>query len=656
MVTPTSRYRSDLIELAWSIERKYGLPPGADESLGSSSNGAEGSFGLITGGVTLPDPTYEWEPFYGVGVVDRNFNFPVQGREILEGSIPTIYLTHDNSRLALEQIMGLIFNNTEVSAEASTVTTTSKSLNDASSATFEADDVKNVSGWASGASAMEVLEETNGGGTGSAADEANAHDDTAATLAISFDDITDRLYIGSPTPFTQVRIDVGGTPNSVVATLAVEYSTISGAYIAGSIVQDGTSIDSKSFAIDGIIVLDPPPNWGRTPEGSGADNRYWIRLNFGSATITTGTLIVDIDIYTGVPTHVVIIGQPNDSDVEQEENIWKDTFAYIGPPKGTTVAAGTEDTDGEFLINVFSDRGLTRPGWHGKAPSTSGSIKYSIHNIERIVTTSGILPDATSKILNVRETLVQQSFTIGARFTAEDGARFTTNYTGNKISRSTFNFEEGRPVTYSLDFIAQDVRHDLGAAATELKFSGDVVNPTFRQVNEQPYFFSRAELRFDGTAFARFRRLSLSIDNQLDPRYYVTQGNTIDNRQTLFEILEGRRQISLTGSVDLDDRVADAQFMRWLLNQGFTDADVRDMATLEGITLVIELERLIDGSGPTFDRITFTLPSGTLGANNVGLIFRRASHPIPAPPDVHHTIDLDMIASSVQIVIDDSTS
>ena len=95
-----ARYRADLIEAAWEIEDTYGVAPSSIAQ----------DFGLLTGGITLPDPRYEWEPFYGVGVDDRNLATYVQGRQVLEGSFPTIYLCHAASRLLLEQAMGLAFN------------------------------------------------------------------------------------------------------------------------------------------------------------------------------------------------------------------------------------------------------------------------------------------------------------------------------------------------------------------------------------------------------------------------------------------------------------------------------------------------------------------------------------------------------------------
>ena len=642
----TSRYRADLIELAWAIEEIPGVAPG---TIGSATNGAEGTFGLITGGVTLPDPTYEWEPFYGVGVVDRNYLIPVQGREVLEGSIPTIYLTHDNSRLVLEQIMGLIFNSTESFTESGdgTITTTGVTLT-GSTATFIADSVK--AAWGTGASALEVLTELNAPAFppfSPGVDQANAHDDSGASnLLITFDTTNDFLYVGASEPFSLVRVFLGATVNLLPATISVQFSDGNGGFMDGRIISDGTASPSTdSFGQDGIIAMDPAAGWSRQTYNS--SNLFWARFSF-SAILTGSINITDIDVSTAHPTHIIIPGDV----VGAAEDRWKDAFAFIGPPPGTTEGA-TSDSDGETVMRVYADYGFRKAGWHGKAPPTSGAIEYTIYAINRASGT-GVLPNATGTI-DIRESLVQPTFTLASRFTAEDGNRVTVNYMGNKISRATFAFEENSPTTLSIDFLTQDMKHNTGTNLTVLKFA-DVTTPTFRQISEQPYFFSRATLQFAGTTFARFRRLSLVIDNQLDPRFYVTGANTIDNRQILFEILEGRRQISLSGTVDLDDTSADFQMLRFLVNQGFQDADVRDMATLSGITLSIQLERVADASAGTFDRMTFTLPSGTRSVTNSGLVFRTARHPIPAPPAVHHEIDLDILASSLQIEIVDNVT
>jgi hypothetical protein len=180
-------------------------------------------------------------------------------------------------------------------------------------------------------------------------------------------------------------------------------------------------------------------------------------------------------------------------------------------------------------------------------------------------------------------------------------------------------------------------------------------------------------LKFFAYEIARFRRFSLTIDNQLDPRYYLNQnetGSPIEGRQVLTEILEGRRNVSFSGSLDMDDNAyqaypsgtttTDAQFVRYLLNQSFRDSDARDMATLSGIHIEIECKRMGDASsGTPFDTMTFSIPSfsaASTAQDRVGMVLRSASMNVPAPPSIHVPIDIDGFASNVEIRIADNVS
>ena len=303
----------------------------------------------------------------------------------------------------------------------------------------------------------------------------------------------------------------------------------------------------------------------------------------------------------------------------------------------------------------------------------------------------------------IRPTLVQPSFTLGARFRADDGSTFITNYNGCKVSRAVFNFEEGQPVNFGADFIARDMSHNIGqdeAIATPeedtLKYkaqwvtggsgglvTGDYVNYTVSpnymkdiRVTEQPYFYSTVKLTFHGEPIARFRRFTITIDNGLDPRYYITQNGAAqsrDNRQILHEILEGRRGISFGGSLDLDNdgkntypsasSSTDAVFLRYLLNQGMTSGDIRDMDTLKGLGIEVELRQVSDFSTAASIQnvIKFKLPSNTTsdyGTNTseVGMVLRSAPHNIPAPPSLHVPVDIDGMASSMHIEIYDGVA
>ena len=307
----------------------------------------------------------------------------------------------------------------------------------------------------------------------------------------------------------------------------------------------------------------------------------------------------------------------------------------------------------------------------------------------------------------IREALTQHSFTLAAKFNADDGSSFSTTYFGNKVGSLAFAFSEGEPVTYTTSFVGKDMRHNIGqedgvtstrAAEAVMKYADkyteanwDTVaktRPTTQtlepapvadtRVLEQPYFFSEATLTLRGVSFARFRSFNISIDNGLDPRYYIRQndeGTSGANRQVISEILEGRRNISFSGSLDVDatsdntladGNPVDAQLLQYVLNQGgdfansTSGADMRDDPVMTGIGIQISLERTTDASDGSngVDRMVFSLPAGggDPTTSTPGLIMRSASMDIAGPPQIHQAMDIDGFASSISIELYDNTA
>jgi hypothetical protein len=501
-----ARYRADLIETAWNNELVYGTKPTTLDK----------GWGIVTAGITLPDPRYEWTPFYGIGVEGRNLLTHIQGRESYEGSVGTIMLCHDASRLIVGDSIGQIFNvNPKISAIA------------------------------------------------------------------------------------------GCTP-------IVDQITMAG---SGTVA-----------ALTGISA--------------------------GGA-VTAGQ----------EPKYIVVISQANDVAPLP----FTDTFAYVGAISSQVIKVHHSPN-----TNVGVD-----VGWQGKVPT--GNVQAAIYSIERGAPTAvsgpdGVLASTNSthtSSIGIRETLRQQSFTLGSKIHTDSGKALVTNYMGNKVGTTSFNFAENSPVTFTVNFTGQDMVHNMvgGTDLTIVKHRADAVSPAMTPVTEQPYFFSKANLKFGGTTFAKFRTLSISINNQLDPRYYVTQSASTDNRQILSEILEGRRSISISGSLDMDDTGTgaaagaqagpDVKFLQYLFNQGFNQNDPRDVAAADliGVSIEVELRRYSDASvsANDFDTLTFKLPANeTLSATNPGLILSAARMPIPAPPQVHQNLDIEGITTSMKIEIKDS--
>ena len=557
---PQGRFRADLVDIGWAPEHTYGTNPPTSElstdDAGVSAKALFRQWGIVNGGVNLPNPTFAWTPFFGIGVDNRNMLFLIQGQETLEGGIPSAMLCHDSSRMAFEQMYGLIFNAWNVALTTNLVVTSTTTT------------------WGEATSTVAVA--------------SGVHSVTFASA-----------------------VNVGGSNQTLI------------------------DFDTMGGVSSGQVQADPP-------------------------------------------THIILIGSAGEAP-----NPWDCTWAYIGADSGVT-----------SKVNVYQDRDLSISGWNGKAPASGAATRFSVHSVLRDTGASlkedGILRGAHAtdpKTVYVRPTLVQPSFVLGAKFRADDGSNFLTNYTGCKVSRFTISMDEGSPVTFNYDFIAQDMRHNIGeddgtGAATDVarylaKGTGaantiDVQPMRTSRVVEQPYFFTGAEIKLHGTVFARLRSFSISVDNALDPRYYVTQSGgasaTTHDRQILYEILEGRRTITVSGSVDMDNtgssthgggsKPTDAKLLQYVLNQGFMDNDQRDMQSLKGISIEVELRKIKDSSGAAgagHDKILLTLPDpGTVSGNEgltsgVGLYLNSAGHSIPAPPSVHIPVDFDGQAASMGI-------
>ena len=79
-----NRFRADLADVAWGKEHTYGIEPpvsemsvlqvgNVDSNLATTTEVGmlRGAWGLVTGGIDLPTPSFDWQPFYGLGVVNR---------------------------------------------------------------------------------------------------------------------------------------------------------------------------------------------------------------------------------------------------------------------------------------------------------------------------------------------------------------------------------------------------------------------------------------------------------------------------------------------------------------------------------------------------------------------------------------------------------
>jgi len=193
--------------------------------------------------------------------------------------------------------------------------------------------------------------------------------------------------------------------------------------------------------------------------------------------------------------------------------------------------------------------------------------------------------------------------------------------------------------------------------------------------NTQPYYFSEGTIKFFGQEFARIRNFSLSINNNVESRYYV--GKQGARARGPFEHHEGARDYSMSATVTLPDASLDAdtvhgsavrtnatELFKQLLLEG--DYGGTTAATARaGFTMSLRFDRgtsdyiIIDvptsGTGTADDGTSSTAGKPTVGSNAVnsqGVFINSAQHGVTGENPLQ--VDLNMIFRSLKITIVDS--
>lgn len=129
---------------------------------------------------------------------------------------------------------------------------------------------------------------------------------------------------------------------------------------------------------------------------------------------------------------------------------------------------------------------------------------------------------------------------------------FIREYYGGKVGRASIEVSEGEDLRVSLDdIIFSDMAHNLSGTTSKYS-SGLTANTGAAEPDSHRFLFSGGLLTFFNTPLSKVKRLTINIDNQLTPHYYIARhtGDLVNLTQTPTEITEGRRVIGV--GVDLD--------------------------------------------------------------------------------------------------------
>lgn len=168
-----------------------------------------------------------------------------------------------------------------------------------------------------------------------------------------------------------------------------------------------------------------------------------------------------------------------------------------------------------------------------------------------------------------------KSFTMQIAMRDTDGNyTFIRDYYGGKINRLTLSAAEGEELRVSIDeMIFKDIAHNLvGVTKEGTPALATDPGPGFGG----RFIFAGATITVFGTTLCRIRRFSLTIDNQLEPRYYLCKvaGNPEGAMtQVLTDLVEGKRRYQLELEVDVVDPATDLVLFKALMNEGAAGGD-----------------------------------------------------------------------------------
>ena len=293
---------------------------------------------------------------------------------------------------------------------------------------------------------------------------------------------------------------------------------------------------------------------------------------------------------------------------------------------------------------------------------------------------------------------------------------FHRRWLGGKVGAMSIIAEEGGLLTVNWDSLMfKDMIHNqsksLGAnrySATEAVTEGGGINegsaignipdmPGYALMNTyntadivlpttEPYYFSGGTIKFKGTEFARVRSFAIAINNNEDPRYYIS--SRYGSHKGPSEIREQRREYSITCTVALPDTQAlgystNLDSATSLFNELLLEGRYTEAGGHEGFDIELKFVRgtFTDPGGTTWeDAMWIHVPgidmsstnelqgsdgdSGTLyvpgsnisqavsgAVNRGGAFIRTAPHTITT--EAPFQVALDMIARNMTIVVRD---
>jgi hypothetical protein len=200
---------------------------------------------------------------------------------------------------------------------------------------------------------------------------------------------------------------------------------------------------------------------------------------------------------------------------------------------------------------------------------------------------------------------------------------FIREFYGGKVGRASLKAAEGEELRLSLDdVIFKDMAHNRSGVS---KYNAAVMLGTDPGASGAPRFlFAGATIQAAGVTLAKVKRFNLTVDNQLEAKYYLSKaaGDPTNLTQVPNDIVEGRRAYTLEVELDVSN-MADLELFDLLVNQG---AAAPGGATI-GFSVVMQFQ-LSEGTSGT---LTIVCSTGATSAHP-GAVIRSGKINVPPPP------------------------
>ena len=168
------------------------------------------------------------------------------------------------------------------------------------------------------------------------------------------------------------------------------------------------------------------------------------------------------------------------------------------------------------------------------------------------------------------------------------GSYFIREWYGGKINRASLDFSEGEDLRVSLDDITfKDMVQNQSDIDKYLSVTTPFSPKTTLTGNR--YVFAAGQMVFFGQTLGRIKSASLSVENNLEEKYYWTYNASNTASQTLTDLIEGRRTYNLTVEMDFADPTTDMTMFKWLMNQSAANGAKGSSSPTVGGQIVLSL-------------------------------------------------------------------